>query len=145
MQNTAYDRQLAQRVWKRVQGNPEPVSTPPLEELIATEWVDSRRCLLLSKHYKGKNRALLQRISQQKQLHVQCLKGIGRMQTGQVPQVPCPPVRPWKAEECCQHMEECRRQYRALSEDPVYGSYYAWLAERSEKHCRSLLPLLGDR
>jgi len=142
MKNMEYDPQMAERVWKRVQGC--DTGSAPLEELIAQEWLDGSICLGLAQRCRGKKRALLRRVGQEKREHVRCLKGIGYLRTGSVPRVEKPPLGALELGDCCRGIRRCEDHYRQLMKDMEYGTDFAKLADSAARHNRLLLPLLGE-
>lgn len=142
MKKMDYDPQLAERVWKRVQGCDTEVI--PLEEMIAREWLDSSICLKLAQRCGGKKQVLLRRVGQEKREHVRCLKGIGYMRTGSVPRVVKPPLVGLDLAECCRNIQQCESCYRNMMKDSEYGKEFAILADNAARHSRMLLPFLVE-
>ena len=148
------DRDMAARVWKRVQqasGQRETKKVPPeppqLQELIARAWVDEALCRRLMSHYSGSDRMLLGEISRQKQGCRARLKGICAMQTGAPPKIPAPPIPRGKPEEllrlCCDGTARCAAQLEQLAVMPDYGRECAEMARQTYLQHRRLLGLLG--
>lgn len=149
-----FDREMAKRVWERVQAaQPEVPVLPPhhtdaLQGLIVEEWQEAESYGQLSRQLSGKQEALLQKLYQQKKAQISCLKGIYAMVAGSLPVIHAkapqqePPERMLR--RCYGRQMRCLAQYEARSTDPEYGPIYAKLAQQNRNHCHALLELIGS-
>ncbi len=141
------DRQLQQRVWQRVHSAPPVEDSAQLLELIAGEWTDGAAYLQLSRHYTGKEAALLRQMHAQERSHVACLKGVYSILTGRPAIVKAPPLPRENREAAlrrCYHREtQCLDHYRQWARHPQLGPVFERLYDQELSHCRTLLELLG--
>lgn len=146
---TAYDPEMAARVWQRVQGTESTAgpATQGLPALIAEEWNDAAAYLYLSRRFQGRDSALLRRLSQEEQSHAACLRGIHALITGARPvsRTAPPPREPPEAvlRRCYSREIRSLTEYEARAADPEYGPVFARLAAQEREHCQSVLELLG--
>ena len=143
-----YDKQMADRVWKRVQGEREEEKRDlNLKGLILSAQMASATYQQLSRQLGQREGPTLQRLAREEQAHSACLKGIcllveGRQPVGKQPQI---------TRESPELM--LRRAYagelkslgalEALSGHPEYGHIFADLAAREREHSRTVLEILG--
>lgn len=147
------NREMAQRVWQRVQtAQPEVPTLPiqPAQQLqgwILEEWQTAQRYIALQRQLPNYSQEL-KKLLAQKQSQIACLKGIYRMVAGSAAKVAG--VAPGQEQvnvvmrKCYGSLMRCLAQYEAASRDPEYGSVYARLAEQNRNHCQSILTLLGS-
>lgn len=137
----AYNSQMAQRVWQRVRGAEEPIlSLLTMEAQTAAAYQQLTRRL-------PKHRRLFEKLLQQTQHHMRCLRGIGYLTSGVRPaQLPLKP----RQETAAGLMRSCYLQslktadaYTQQQENPEYGAVFAQLAQEKRQHCLLLLALLG--
>lgn len=142
-----FDPEKAARVWQRVQGAAAVAEPESLLTLIAEEWEDAVIYLHLSRTFQGREQAMLQRMTQEEQAHLSCLKGIYTIHTRSVPKIPAPQPpkgRPEAILRACYGREmRCLARYEKRISDPEYGPVFARLAEQEREHCRQVLELLG--
>ena len=143
-----YDKQMADRVWKRVQGEREEEKRDlNLKGLILSAQMASATYQQLSRQLGQREGPTLQRLAREEQANSACLKGIcllaeGRRPDGKQPQI---------TRESPELM--LRRAYagelktmaalEALSGHPEYGHIFADLAARERDHSRTILEILG--
>ena len=143
-----YDKQMADRVWKRVQGDrPEEKQDLNLKGLILGAQMAAATYQQLSRQLGQREGATLQRLAREEQAHCACLKGIcllvdGKRPDGKQPQIPreSPELmlrRAYAGE--LKSMNACQ----ALSGHPEYGHIFADLAAREREHSRTVLEILG--
>ncbi len=144
----SYDAEKAARVWERVHaGREEQPQGQNLPALIAAEWSDAATYLRLSRHFRGKDAAVLRRLSEEEKAHGACLKGIYTLLTGEKPAIAAPAAGHetiHAALRRCYHREiRALSAYEQRSSDPEYGPVFAKLAAQEKEHCRVVLELLG--
>ena len=149
----AYDPQMAQRVWQRVQHPQQEAAEKAaqreavLQSLIMEEWILASTYLQLSRQMPGKEAAVLQRLFREEQTHTSCLKGIYTLMTGEKPSIPTQPAVRESAEKTLRkcYVREMRslKEYEARSSDPEFGPVFTKLAEQEREHCRAVLELIG--
>ena len=147
------DLKKAAAVWQRVQGGSAPPAEPAVPDtqallaLIAEEWNDATTYLSLSRHFQGKDSALLRQMAQQEHSHAACLKGIYALITGSHPRFHTPPVPKEPPDillrRCYGREMRCLAQYERRCADPDYGPVFIRLAQQERDHCRQVLELLG--
>ena len=142
------DRQVEERVWRRVRGEEaDPRPEQGLLALIAHEWADAAAYLQLSRRLPGRDSLLLREMAQQEQAHGACLKGLYTMLTGQRPTVRSVPVKQENVEaalrRCYGREMQSLALYEARCDDPQYGAVFAHLAKQEREHCHKLLEILG--
>ena len=147
-----YDKELAARVWKRVQGTSAPppqVQDPAggLWEMILAEWQDGVLYQQLAGRFTGQRRQMLLQMAKQDRAHADCLKGVYVLITGKMPQIRQvkPETGPINAllRNCYGRKMQTLARYEAKSDDPQYGQVVRDLAAQERQHCRWLLELLG--
>ena len=143
------DKQKAAQVWQRVTASAQPQrSLQELSEMIAQEWAQATTYLHLSRRLQGKESGILRRLSEQKQAHTACLKGIYTLLTGRHPKVAVPELPKENPEQtlrrCYGREMQCLAQYEKRSSHPEYGPVFARLALQEQEHCRLVLELLGS-
>lgn len=147
----SYDRAMADRVWKRVQGErQEPPSGQrelDLRELIQNEWMAAAAYLQLARQLGAREAAVLQRLAREEQAHGVCLKGMYRMMNGEVPAVKTPRPQRESVETALRkaYAGELKSiaAYDARSDHPEYGQVFADMAKQEREHSRAVLELLG--
>lgn len=145
-----YDAEKTAEIWKRVQGLPsvEP-DVSQLLVMIAQEWADAVTYLHLSRHFRGKDSALLRKMAYEEQAHCTCLKGIYTMITGHHPSVQAPSVSRQPLgqllRQCCSREQECICRYEDWAKNPEHGASFARLAAEEKEHSHILLQLLGKQ
>ena len=147
-----FDREMAKRVWQRVQAaQPDIPSLPTqpagqLQHWILEEWQTCQRYIILQRQLQDSQ--LLQGLIQQKRAQISCLKGIYRLVAEKQPKVVgvAPKQEPPAVllRKCYGTLMRCLAQYEAMSRDPEYGSAYAQLAQENKRQCHSILRLLGE-
>ena len=90
-----YDKAMADRVWKRVQGAPAEQSRPEhrelnLQGLILNAYMAASAYQRLARQMGPKEAAVLQQLAREEQSHAACLKGMCVMIKGQTPEVRVP-------------------------------------------------------
>ena len=147
------NREMAQRVWQRVQtAQPDVPALPiqPAQQLhgwILEEWQTAQRYIALQRQLPKYSQEL-KKLLTQKQSQIACLKGIYRMVAGGAPKIAG--VAPKQEQvnilmrKCYGSLMRCLAQYEAASRDPEYGSVYTRLAEQNRTHCQSILTILGN-
>lgn len=144
-----YDKAMADRVWKRVQGTKaeEPERDLNLKGLIQNEWMAASAYLQLSRQMPQKDAAVLQRLFREEQTHAACLKGMHILITGEKPVVRTPPARKEPVDAALRkcYAGELRSitDYEARSDHPEYGHIFADLARQEREHSRAVLELIG--
>lgn len=143
------DPAKAARVWQKVQANiPQPNREQGLPELLTQQWNDAATYLQLSRHFQGRQNALLRRLFEEEQAQTACLKGIYTLLTGNRPKIAATPVPQEPPElilrKCYGREMRCLAQYEQRSSDPEYGPVFARLAIQKRDHCRMVLELLGN-
>lgn len=143
------DEVKARQVWSRVRG--EASSGPDfgrLPALIASEEEAANTYLQLSRRLQGKERMMLQRMSQEEQSHAACLKGIYHLITGERTSTAHAPVPNAAVEltlrRCYGKEMRCLAEYEARTQDKEYGAVFFRLAQQEQEHCRMLLEILGN-
>lgn len=134
-------------VWNRVRGGESPLAEILLER-IEEEWMDAALYLTLSRRLPGKDGATLQRLFQEEQALVACLKGIYTLLTGQRPKYrrEQPPREGMEQtlRRCYGREMRSLTVYEAQSAHPEYGHVFARLAVQEREHCRCILEILGN-
>lgn len=144
-----YDKAKAARVWQRVQAESAADPMQGLQGLIVEEWADAAIYLSLSRRTQGKASMVLQKIGQQEQAHMACLKGMYTLQGSGRLEIPSPPP-PDKApiatllRRCYGREMRCLAQYESRANHPEYGQVFARMAQQEREHCRLILELLGN-
>lgn len=134
----------AQRVWQRVLGEPPGTKREWLARLMADQMEDAAVYRMLARQLGGR----FQRLYEQKQAQLNCLRGIWRIFTGTVP--PSAPVKlPSGSPEellrrCIGRQMQVLQAYDAQTREPEFGPVYASLREAQKDHCRLALELLGS-
>ena len=147
-----YDKEMASRVWKRVQGIAKPEMLDPsgqLWELIR----DIRDTVLLYsqlvRHLSGESRQRVQTMFRQTQSQLDCLRGIYALQTGSKPQISKPQTEPVNPKEllriCYGRAMQAIARYEARAEDPEFGRIFRDMAVQTQGHSKLLLELLGHK
>lgn len=143
-----FDAEKAKRVWQRVQGEAQ-LSKPDWEiaSLIAIKAQTASIYARLSRYFRGQTGALLQKLSRQETEHIATLKGICRLQTGQIPRVPAPSLPKAPAEvllrQCYGQKLQLLAAYDRYKADPQHGGILQMLIAQEQSQCRILLQLLG--
>ena len=144
-----YDQEMAQRVWKRVQG--EQSREQPernLQGLILGEWMAASTYLMLSRQMGPKEAEILRRMFREEQNHAACLKGMYVLSTGQKPVIrtPQPSKEPVEAtlRRCYSAELQSVAEYEARSGDPEFGHVFARMARQEREHCAYVLELIGS-
>ncbi len=150
----SFDREMAKRVWERVQtAQPEepvlPVKhTDELQNLIVEEWQGAEVYAQLARQLQGKQAAAMKQLYEQKKAQIACLKGIYRLIAGTAPVVhavtPKPEPMQLQLRKCYGRQMRCLARYEARANDPEYGPVYVRLANQNRNHCHTLLELLGE-
>ena len=147
-----YDPQMAARVWKRVQAQPEEKLLPQKDPqqllgMIAQERTAATGYLALSRRCQGRPSLLLRQLFQEEQAHAACLKGIYTLLTGQHPALhqvqPVQEPVTTALRRCYGAQMRSLAQYEQWSSDPEYGQVFARIAAQEREHCRIILELLG--
>jgi rubrerythrin len=143
------DPATAAWVWQRVRAEePEAPREEGLKELIAREWEAAATYLQLSRHFQGRQNALLRKLFTQEQAHAACLKGLYSLLTGKRPAVAgVKPVEddPMKVlRRCYGRQMQCLARYEQRTNDPEYGHVFARLAQQEKEHCHILLEIIGN-
>lgn len=145
-----YDPEKAVRVWQRVQGGQQMPSgelSLCLPGMIAQAWEDAAAYLYLSRRFQGAQSAMLRQMSQQRQSHAACLRGMYSQITGQrlTVQTPRPPQEPAAnlLRRCYSRARHSLSEYEARSTDSEYGPVFARLADQTREHCKNVLEVLG--
>ena len=147
-----YDKDMAARVWKRVQGAEKPEKTDPaghLWQMIREVGHTAMLYSQLARQLSGEDRQRLQTMIRQMQSQLDCLKGIYALQTGKRPQIgkePMGQVAPGELLRLCygRTMQAIAR-YEARAEDPEYGRIFRDLAKQAQNHGKLLLEIMGHR
>ena len=142
------DPEKAARVWQRVQGG-RSMEPEELLVLATQERSDGMIYRQLSRRFRGREEALLRRLSQEEFSHSACLKGIYQMLTGN--HLPAEPVHVTAEKNTREALRRCYgRQmqhlaaYEARMHDPEYGQVFQRLAQQARTHCQLLLTLIGN-
>ncbi len=143
----SYDQSKAQRVWDRVNGirgnGPDPAA---LTALMSQELTDAAACIRLAKRIGGRGGDLL-KLARQCQQNAGCLRGICAITNRSAPSiaVPTPGEEPAQAilRRCYVNSLHRMREYEALSADPDYGPVFRTMSHAMQRHCASLLELIG--
>lgn len=144
-----YDPKKAAEVWQRVQSTARPEGPDTgLLPLIAAELSASATYMALSKRFTGKESVLLRTMAEEEASHAACLKGMYRLQTGQVSSVQATPPGAQQTLESA--LRRCYagelgsiHAYESRSAQPEYGHIFARMAREEENHSRTVLELLG--
>ncbi len=145
----SYDPEKAAKVWQRVQGQtPGTLAPSHLMPMIVQEQSASVSFLHLSRHFAGKDGALLRQLAQECQADAACLRGICALLTGKRPSPKAAPApqgaTATELRRCYGQTLQAQMQYKALSSDPEYGSVFSRLAARKEDQSLSILRVLGQ-
>jgi rubrerythrin len=143
------DAEKERQVWGRVRG--DAYTAPDLKRLpalIASEEEAADTYLQLSRKLQGKERMILQRMSQEEQAHAACLKGIYHLMTGERASTAYAPKQNTTVEvtlrRCYGKEMRCLAEYEARAQDKEYGAVFLRLAQQEQEHCRMLLEILGN-
>ena len=147
-----YDKELAARVWKRVQGDQKPEQSDPagmLWQMIREIGHTAMLYNQLSRQLSGEDRQRVQTATRQIQSQLDCLRGIYALQTGKRPQMgrePMGQVAPGELLRLCygRTMQAIAR-YEAQGEDLEYGRIFRDLAKQTQAHGKMLLEIFGHR
>ena len=148
------NKEMAQRVWDRVQVSSGEHKVQPLQQtdglqsLIVEEWQQAQAYEQLSRKLTGGARTTIWELQREKKAQIACLKGICTMCTGQAPlikavQPPSAPA-PQLLRQCYGRQLRCLARYEGAVGDPEYGHVYKGMAEQDRRHCREILKLLGE-
>ena len=147
-----YDKDMAARVWKRVQGVEKPERTDPagsLWQMIREVGHTAMLYSQLARQLSGEDRQRVQTATRQMQSQLDCLKGIYALQTGKRPQVGKEPVGQVAPGEllrlCYGRTMQAIARYESKAEDPEYGRIFRDLAKQTQIHGKLLLEILGHR
>ena len=137
-----YDGEMAQRVWQRVRGEEEPIlSLLTMEAQTAAAYRQLARQL-------PRHRRLFEKLLQQTQYHIRCLRGIGYLTSGVRPaRLPLKPRQETVAgllRTCYLQSLKAAEGYTGQQDNPEYGGVFAQLSQEKRQHCMLLLSLLGD-
>ena len=147
-----YDKEMAARVWKRVQGSQKP--EPPdqagaLWQMIRQVWQTAMLCGQLARQLSGEDRQRVQTMTRQMQSQLDCLKGIYALQTGKRPQVsrePMEQVAPGELLRLCYgRIMQAIARYEAQAEEPEYGRIFRDMSQQAQGHGKLLLEILGRK
>lgn len=146
-----YDKAMAERVWKRVQGGREETAENArdlnLQGLIMNEWMAAGAYLQLARQMGGREAAVLQRLCREEQAHAACLKGMYLLTKGEKPVIrtPRPEKEPLETALRKAYAGELRSiaDYEERSDHPEYGHVFASMAKQEREHSRTVLELLG--
>ena len=148
------DREMAKRVWDRVQSGPGEHRIVPLhhtdglQSLIVEEWQQAQSYEQLSRKLTGGARTAIWELQREKKAQIACLKGICTMCTGKAPQIKAvqPPAAPAPQllRQCYGRQLRCIARYQGAVNDPEYGHVYQGMAQQDRRHCQELLRLLGE-
>ena len=143
-----FDKQMADRVWKRVQGDREEEKQEMnLKGLILETRLAAETYRLLSRQLDRQEAQLLQRLVREEQANAACLKGVYRLTEGKGPEGKPLRLQPEPAEVLLRraYAGELKRiaACEALSGHPEYGHIFAGMAAREREHSRLVLELLG--
>ena len=143
-----YDNQMAERVWKRVQGNREdPEKELNLKKLIMDEQMAAASYLQLARQLGGETAQLLQQMAREEKSHAACLAGMYILTDGGDPQIrfsrpggESPELMLRRA-----YAGELRSiaAYEALADHPEYGHVFSAMAQQERHHSRAVLEILG--
>lgn len=145
----SYDPEKAAKVWQRVQSQtPSGLDPAHLMPMIAQEQGISVAYLHLSRHFAGKDGAVLRQLAQDCQSDCACLRGICALITGKRPDPKSPPAPQGtvsaELRRCYGRALQAQVQYKALSADAEYGSVFSRLAQRKQEQSLLVLQLLGN-
>ena len=143
----SFDQEKARRVWDRVNGScGQMPDHDALNALMCQELTDAAVLLRLSKRIGGRGGDLL-RLSRQCRQHAGYLRGICCMvhQNCPNPAVPLPADAPYSAalRKCYVNSLHRMEAYDRLSSDPEYGPVFRSMAHALQRHCATLLDLIG--
>lgn len=143
------DEVKVRQVWSRVRGEtPAGPDYRRLPALIASEEEAADTYLQLSRKLPGKERLMLQRMSQEEQAHAACLKGIYHLMTGERTSAAHAPIQNTTMEltlrRCYGKEMRCLAEYESRAQDKEYGAVFYRLAQQEQEHCRMLLEILGN-
>lgn len=145
-----FDREMAERVWKRVQGEkklPPPQQPPtPLKALIYTAAENSAVYQALSRQLRGRDAATLRRFHQETEKAIACMAGISRVLGQQVklPRIPVPKEHHRRAlEKAYLREKQLLDGFNARASDPEHGMVFSRLAVQANNRCVSLAERLG--
>ena len=143
-----YDKQMADRVWKRVQGEREEEKRDlNLKGLILSAQMASATYQQLSRQLGQREGPVLQRLAREDQGHGACLKGIYTIITDQEPVIKAPPISAGSVNltlrKCYAGLLKTLQEYEQWSTDPEYGPVFQRLADQEQEHCRLVLELIG--
>lgn len=148
-----YDPQLEKRVWQRVQQSAPPElplkqDTQELPALMAALRVNADAYLRLSKHLTGSGSAIAQRLYEETQAQIGCLRGIHILMSGSCPDIPKPTPQPESVSvmlrRCYGSMSRCLSHWESRMAQQDFGHVFALLAEQSRRHCALTLQLMGQ-
>ena len=142
------DPRKAAAVWQRVHA--APPGRPEPHQLLA--WIQDylwelELYRLLGRQNPGRKERLNQLTSLVRE-QIQCLKGMYRMITDQIPQIPRTQSQSGPhisaVRKCCAVQLQHLTQYEACLKDPEYGHVFSVLLRRERERCASGLTLLAD-
>ena len=144
-----YDREMARRVWQRVQG--EPPREQPGQNLLAMlqgELMAASTYLMLSRQMSGRAAQVLQRMYREEQNHAAYLKGMYLLAAGQMPalRAPQPVKEPLETalRKCYGAELKSASEYEGCSADPEFGHVFAQMARQEREHCACVLEMIGS-
>ena len=141
-----YDKQMAERVWQRVQGSTEQEKLN-LRGMIQEELTAAAAYHQLARQIGGRDGELLQRMAREEQSHADCLRGIHKLTTGESVAMKMPrpvPDRPQLQLRRAYAGElKAVAAYDALRTHGEYGHVFAALGDQEREHSRRVLEILG--
>ena len=141
------DPQKAARVGQRVQGT-AGMDVHLLQEAVLEESITATGWKQLSRNTQGQNKALLEQLQKQTWERCACLRGICRLLTGSMPEMPAVHTLREGNQALLRagygQLMRCLARYEAWQTDPEYGPTFAQLVRQTREHCRSVLQLLGS-
>ena len=148
-----YNKEMANRVWQRVQAAQPSQSLPNPQEtllqLIEWEWLTADCYGRITPRLSGQAAAIGKTLHSQKKEQVSCLKGLYILLTGVAPTVPAKPIAPEPVHamlrRCYGLQMRCLAHYETKAQDAEHGVVYARLAAQNKEQCHKILALLGEK
>lgn len=142
------DRQMADRVWKRVQNMPEePGRDMNLKKLIMDEKMAAGAYLQLARQLGTEEASQLRQMAREEKSHAACMTGMYILTHGNRPEVKMPRQQRQSAQQLLQRAYAGElgsiAAYEALSDHPEYGQVFRSMAQQEREHSRAVLEMLG--
>ncbi len=136
-----YDPKMAARVWERVQANsPAPDLSAILRDALVLAQAYGQLSAKLPKHRKS-----LLTLRQELLTIAQELNGLLYLEQGtRLPLKPPASAPALNLSQCCQRELDWAAACGARRQDPRFGPLYAQWEAQSQRHCQTVLALLGN-